>query len=87
MTVNHLVIVEYLILFFCGLPIMLLLGMIMFGSWKGLFEALRFLVVPDIVSLLRGEYFEDQLATIKLIAFVLFYAGGLFVAHRLYFPN
>lgn len=87
MAANHLVIIEYLILFFCGLPIMLLLGMIMFGSWRGLFEALRFLVVPDIVSLFRGEYFEDQLATVKLVAFVLIYAGGLFFAHHLYFPS
>lgn len=87
MAANHLVVIEYLILFFCGLPIMLLLGMIMFGSWKSLFDALRFLVVPDIVSLLRGEYFEDQLATIKLIAFLFFCAGGLFIAHRLYFPS
>ena len=86
MAASHLVIVEYLILFFCGLPIMLLLGMLMFGSWKGLLAALRFLVMPDIVSWWRGEYFEDQLATIKLVAFVLLCVGGLVLAHRLYFP-
>ena len=60
---------EYLILFVCGLPFMLMLGKLLFGSWHGFFEALRFMLTPDLVSLFRGEGLDDQWASLKLIVF------------------
>ncbi|RYX80155.1 hypothetical protein EON83_29850 [bacterium] len=74
-------------LFVCGLPAILALGKILFGSWHGFFESLRFLLVPDIISILRGEWTEDQWATLKLFVFLFLCGGALYSAHRHFFPQ
>ena len=76
---------EYLTLFVCGLPFMLMLGKLLFGSWHGFFEALRFMLTPDLVSIFRGEGLDDQWASPKLIVFLLLCTAALVLAHGHFF--
>lgn len=76
---------EYLILFVCGLPFMLMLGKLLFSSWHGFWEALRFTLTPDLVSIFRGEWLEDQWTSLKLIIFLLLCAAALVLAHGQFF--
>ncbi|MDO4795098.1 MAG: hypothetical protein Q4A28_04045 [Brachymonas sp.] len=76
---------EYLILFVYGLPFMLLLGKLLFGSWHGFWEAWRFTLTPDIFSVLRGEWLEDAWGTLKLLVFLLLCAAALVLAHGQFF--
>ncbi len=76
---------EYLTVLMYGLPILLMVGRLFFGSWAGFFECLRFLLMPDLVSLLRGEWGADQWATFKLFVFIALCAGAVFSAHRFFY--
>ena len=78
---------EYAILFVGGLPIMLILGKLFFGSWADFFDALRLALTPDIISCLRGEGLEDLWATCKLLLFVLLCGATLFFAHAHFFAQ
>ena len=46
-------------------------GTIIFGDRHELGKAVYYWFVPDMVSALRGEWLEDQWATIKLTLFAL----------------
>jgi hypothetical protein len=76
---------EYLTVLMYGLPILLMVGRLFFGSWAGFFECLRFLLMPDLVSLLRGEWGADQWATFKLFLFIALCAGAVFSAHGYFY--
>ena len=78
---------QYLILLACNLPFILLLGKLLFGSWHGFGEAVRYALMPDIFSILRGEWLEDAWATLKLLVFLAVCAAGLFFAHRFFFAQ
>ena len=73
---------EYLTVILYGLPVMLIVGKVFFGSWSGFFECFRFLFMPDLVSLLRGQWGEDQWATFKLFVFLAMCAWAVYSAHR-----
>ena len=77
---------EYLTVIFWGLPVILMMGRLFFGSWSGFFETVRFLLTPDIVSILRGEWGADQRATAKLLLFLAMTAGAVYSAHSHFFP-
>src|SRR6266487_110384 len=49
-----------------SLPVFGMLGHLFFGDRDGFLESIYFLFIPDIISLLRGEYWEDRWAEIKL---------------------
>jgi hypothetical protein len=76
---------EYLTVLMYGLPVLLMVGRLFFGSWAGFFECLRFLLMPDLVSLLRGEWGADQWATFKLFLFIALCAGAVFSAHGYFY--
>lgn len=76
---------EYLLVALYGLPAMLMVGRLFFGSWSGFFESLRFLLMPDVISILRGEWGDDQRATAKLLLFVALCVGAVYSAHRYFF--
>ena len=76
---------EYLQVLAYGLPAILMVGKLFFGSWSGFFESLRFLLMPDVVSILRGEWGEDQWATAKLFLFLALCAGAVYSAHGYFF--
>ena len=77
---------EYLQVLVLGLPFILMMGKLFFGSWAGFFECLRFLLTPDIVSILRGEWGTDQWGTAKLLLFLAITAGAVYSAHLHFFP-
>lgn len=77
---------EYLQVFVYGLPLLLMMGKLFFGSWSGFLESVRFMLTPDILSILRGEWGADQWASVKLILFFALGAGAAYSAHRYFFP-
>src|SRR5437762_14327389 len=55
-----------LILVFANIAVYVLIGWMIFGTWGNFFEAVRFWFTPDIISLFRGEYWEDRWESMKL---------------------
>ena len=53
-----------------NVPVYLFLGKRFFTDWQGLWEAVKFWLTPDIISMFRGEYFEDWWESAKLFVFV-----------------
>ena len=58
-----------------NVPVYILLGCAIFGSWGGFFEALKYRLMPDLFSAVRGELFEDWWAEAKLGIFALLCIG------------
>jgi hypothetical protein len=87
MSFNEPVVREYLTVLLYGLPVILMVGRIFFGSWSGLFESLRFLLIPDLISLLRGQWNQDAWATTKTIVFVATSAFAVYSAHRHFYGS
>jgi hypothetical protein len=54
-----------------NLPVYVLLGKLFFGDLSGFVRSLRFTLTPDILSALRGEYLEDRIESLKLMAWVI----------------
>ncbi len=62
----------------CGIidiPLFILIGKLMFGSWEDFWEAIKFWLTPDIWSAFSGEYWEDRWAEMKLGFFILLCGG------------
>lgn len=76
---------EYLQVIVYGLPAILMMGKLFFGSWTGFRESVRFLLTPDLVSILRGEWGADQWATARIVLFLALTAGAVYSAHRFFF--
>jgi hypothetical protein len=85
MSFDHPVVREYLTVLLYGLPVILILGKFFFGSWAGFFECVQFMLMPDLLSLLRGEWGQDQWASLKLLVFLALCAGAVFSAHRFFY--
>lgn len=79
------VVMEYLTVLMYGLPVILMVGKLFFGSWAGFFECLHYLLMPDLLSLLRGEWGHDQWSTFKLFLFLALCAGAVFSAHGYFY--
>lgn len=54
-----------------NIPSYLLLGKAFFGGWDGFLECVKYGLTPDIVSLFRGEYWEDKAASFKLALYLI----------------
>lgn len=67
------------VLFFIGLlslPVYGTLAKMFWGEdFETLGETVRYLLTPDICSLFRGRYWDDQYATIKFNVYLLLCAG------------
>ncbi len=61
----------WVILMVVNIPIFVVIGRVLFGSWADFGEALRFWITPDILSALRGEWGEDRIAEFKLLGLVM----------------
>jgi hypothetical protein len=59
-------------------PVYILIGRIAFKDTADLKESLWYLLMPDIVSLIRGKWWDDQWAQGKLI--LTFLVCGLIVS-------
>ncbi len=77
---------EYLTIFFYGLPVFVIVGKLFFGSIAGFFDCLRWLLMPDLVSLLRGQWGEDQWATAKIFIYLALGGFAMYSAHQHFYP-
>lgn len=73
--------VYWAVLISANIPIYLLGGWAIFGSWAGFGESIRYMLTPDAWSWIRGEWMEDTWAEMKLAFFVLGCAGVVFLEH------
>lgn len=55
-----------LILVLVHLPLYFLWGWVLFRSWSAFWEAVCFLIKPELWSLFNGEYWDDLWAEAKL---------------------
>jgi len=51
-----LVILYWSIIIICSIPIYIGIGWVIFDDWDGFFEAIKFWLIPDIVSMVRGGW-------------------------------
>ena len=56
----------WIILGVANAPLYFVLGWAFFKNWAGFWECARFWITPDIISLFRGEYWDDWWASFKL---------------------
>ena len=67
---------------FAGIAALVLLFKPFFGDFGGFGDCLKFWLTPDIISLFRGEFYEDWWAGTKLGVWLLLGTGsGLAVYH------
>jgi hypothetical protein len=57
-----------------GIIVLIILFKPFFGDLTGFWECVRFWLIPDIFSLIRGEWGEDLLAEMKLFLWLV--CGG-----------
>ncbi|GJM19560.1 MAG: hypothetical protein DHS20C14_17730 [Phycisphaeraceae bacterium] len=57
----------WIILIIVNAPVYLLFGKAVFGGWDGFGECVKYWLMPDVVSLFRGEWGEDFWAELKLV--------------------
>jgi hypothetical protein len=53
-----------------NIPLYIILMGMFFGDIGGLFEAIRYWCIPDIISAFRGEFIDDQWSELKLGIYV-----------------
>lgn len=63
------------------IPVYVLWGWILFRSWGAFWEAICFLIKPEIWSLLDGEYRDDLIAEAKLA--IWFFLPTVLIAFEL----
>lgn len=74
----------YWIILIAGcLPLYFAAGWAYFGDWDGFLESVRYFFTPDIISILRGEWEDDQWAQLKLVFYVLTCAALVVGVHYL----
>ncbi|HYF13495.1 MAG TPA: hypothetical protein VD971_00330 [Phycisphaerales bacterium] len=61
---------HWAILIGANTPIYLLIGWAMFGTWGDFWQCLKFWIMPDIFSAMRGEWLEDVWSELKLVFFL-----------------
>lgn len=60
----------WIILLVANLPVYIGLGWLIFDSWEGFFEAIKFWLKPDLFSMFDGSYWDDVGAEFKLFGWV-----------------
>lgn len=65
----------WIILVAVNAPVYFLLGWVIFGALDDFWEAVRFWLTPDIISLFRGEWGEDCWGEMKLGLWIISCVG------------
>lgn len=68
-------------------PAYLLVGRLFFDDWADFLGCVRFLLTPDIVSMFRGEWHDDQWSTLRLLVFVALCAAIVYGEYHLLFAQ
>jgi hypothetical protein len=69
--------VGWIILMVANLPLYWLVGWVLFKDWDNFWDCIKFWLTPDIISLFRGEWIEDQWAQMKLFVWLALCAGAV----------
>lgn len=69
------------ILIAANIPLYLGAGWVMFRTWSGFGEAIRYWFTPDLWSWARDEWGADMLAELKLFIFFGVCAGVVWLEH------
>jgi hypothetical protein len=69
--------VGWIILMVANLPLYGLVGWVLFKDWDNFWDCVKFWLTPDIISLFRGEWMEDQWAQMKLFVWLALCAGAV----------
>ncbi len=69
--------VGWIILVAANIPLYWLVGWVLFKDWENFWDCLKFWLTPDIISLFRGEWIEDQWAQVKLSLWLVLCAGAV----------
>lgn len=56
---------------FAAIPLYIGIAQIFFDGWDDFLDSLRYIYQPQWLSLLRGEWYEDQWASIKFLFYLL----------------
>jgi len=70
-----------------NIPLYVVLGRVIFGDWAGFVDTLKFWLLPDIVSMFRGEYWDDNRAEFKLWIFVVICFGMVKAEEHFFFAG
>ena len=57
------------------IPLWILIGKVMFGDMATFLESIRFMLTPDILSMIRGEWTDDVMAETRGYIFLAACAG------------
>jgi hypothetical protein len=63
--------IGWIVLAIVNIPVYIGFGWVFFGTWDDFLEAVRYKLTPDIISLFRGEYWEDWWAETKFSFWLL----------------
>jgi hypothetical protein len=69
--------VGWIILVVANIRLYWLVGWVVFKDWGDFWECVKFWLTPDIISLFRGEWIEDQWAQMKLFVWLALCAGAV----------
>ena len=69
-----------------NVPLFLYIRRWLFADWRAFFEAIFFLVKPDLWSWIDGTFWDDIVAECKLAAYVCICFGIVFVEFLLLSP-
>lgn len=65
-------------------PLFFVVGWAIFKDWEDVWESIKYWVMPDWLSMLRGEYFEDLWSELKLFYFAAVCGALVFMECLLY---
>ena len=63
--------IAFIVMAVINIPLFILIGKVIFGSWEDFWDAVKFWLTPDALSLFTGEYWDDIWAEFKLGFFVV----------------
>lgn len=65
------------ILITANLPVFWLFGYALFGSSADFIDSVKYVLIPDLISALRGEWEDDQWGTLKALLWLMLCAGAV----------
>lgn len=66
-----------------AIPLYIGIGCLFFDNWQDFLEHLRYLYQPWWLSALRGEFYEDQWAGLKMLFYFIFCAATATTVYKL----
>ncbi len=70
-----------IVLVVCSIPLYIGYGWVIFDGWAGFLECVKYWLMPDIISLARGEWGEDAWAEMKLLYWIVLCAATTYGIH------